>query len=190
MPGYVKIGKTAFLEQRVRDLSRASGVPLPFEVFYAAKVRDMHEAEKLIHDAFGDTRVASNREFFKIAPERVVAALKLAQVENITPHQDYVDSPEEQRALDQARKNRAKFNFEMVKIPVGSMLTFTRNPEVTCRVINDTQIEYNGEIKSLSEAAKLALGIDYSVAGTLYWEYEEETLDERRRRFEEGGDQK
>lgn len=190
MPGYVKIGKTTLLEQRVRDLSRASGVPLPFEVFYAAKVRDMHEAEKLIHDAFGDTRVASNREFFKIAPERVVAALKLAQVENVTPHQDFVDSPEEQRALDQARKNRAKFNFEMVKIPVGSMLTFTRNPEVTCRVINDTQIEYNGEIKSLSEAAKLALGIDYNVAGTLYWEYEEETLDERRRRFEEGEDQK
>lgn len=190
MPGYVKIGKTTLLEQRVRDLSRASGVPLPFEVFYAAKVRDMHEAEKLIHDAFGDTRVASNREFFKIAPERVVAALKLAQIENVTPHQDFVDSPEEQRALDQARKNRAKFNFEMVKIPVGSMLTFTRNPELTCRVINDTQIEYNGEIKSLSEAAKLALGIDYNVAGTLYWEYEEETLDERRRRFEEGEESK
>lgn len=189
MPGYVKIGKTTDLEQRVRDLSRASGVPLPFEVFYAAKVRDMHAAEKLIHEAFGDNRVAPNREFFKIAPERVVAALKLAEVENITPHQDFVDSPEEQRALDKARKMRAKFNFEMVKIPVGSILTFTRNPEVTCKVINDTQIEYAGEIRSLSEAAKLALGIDYNVAGTLYWEYEDETLDERRRRFEEGEDE-
>jgi hypothetical protein len=133
--------------------------------------------------------VAPNREFFKIAPERVVAALKLAEVENITPHQDFVDSPEEQRALDKARKNRAKFNFEMVKIPVGSILTFTRNPEVTCKVINDTQIEYAGEVRSLSEAAKLALGIDYNVAGTLYWEYEDETLDERRRRFEEGEDE-
>ena len=189
MPGYVKVGKTTDLEQRVRDLSRASGVPLPFEVFYAAKVRDMHEAEKLIHDAFGDTRVAPNREFFKIAPERIVAALKLAQVENITPHNDFVDSPEEQKALDKARKNRAKFNFEMVKIMPGSILTFTRNPEITCKVINDTQIEYKGEEKSLSEAAKLALEIDYQVAGTLYWEYDGETLDERRRRFEEGDDQ-
>jgi hypothetical protein len=185
MPGYVKVGKTTDLEQRVRDLSRASGVPLPFEVFYAAKVKDIHAAE----NAFGDNRVAPNREFFKIAPERVVAALKLAEVENITPHQDFVDSPEEQQALDQARKNRAKFNFEMVKIPVGSILTFTRSPEVTCKVINDTQIEYSGEIRSLSEAAKLALGIDYNVAGTLYWEYKNETLDERRRRFEEGNDQ-
>jgi heptaprenylglyceryl phosphate synthase len=77
----------------------------------------------------------------------------------------------------------------MVKIPVGSILTFTRNPEVTCKVINDTQIEYAGEVRSLSEAAKLALGIDYNVAGTLYWEYEDETLDERRRRFEEGEDE-
>ena len=113
----------------------------------------------------------------------------MAQLENVTPHSDFVDSPEEQKALDNARKNRAKFNFEMVKIMPGSILTFTRNPEITCKVINDTQIEYNGEIKSLSEAAKLALGIDYQVAGTLYWEYDGETLDERRRRFEEGNDQ-
>lgn len=189
MPGYVKIGKTSDLEQRVRDLSRASGVPLPFEVFYAAKVRDMHAVEKLIHDAFGDNRVAPNREFFKIAPERVVAALKLAEVENITPNQDFVDSPEEQRALDRARKNRSRFNFEMVKIPVGSVLTFTRNPEITCRVINDTQIEYNGSVRSLSDTAKEILAVPYPVQGPVYWMYENETLDERRIRFEEGNDQ-
>jgi hypothetical protein len=186
MPGYVKIGKTTGLEQRVRDLSRASGVPLPFEVFYAAKVRDMHEAEKLIHDAFGDTRVAPNREFFRIAPERVVAALKLAQVENITPKNDFVDSPEEQVALDKARRNRSRFNFEMVKIMPGSILKFTRDPEITCKVINDTQIEYNGAVKSLSDAAKSLLGVSYPVQGPVFWTYENETLDERRRRFEEG----
>ncbi len=188
MPGYVKIGKTTDLEQRVRDLSRASGVPLPFEVFYAAKVRDMHAAEKLIHEAFGDNRVAPNREFFKIAPERVVAALKLAEVENITPHQDFVDSPEEQRALDKARKNRSKFNFEMVKIPVGSILNFTRDESITCKVIDDTQIEYNGSIRSLSDTAKEILNVPYPVQGPVYWMFEGETLDERRRRFEEGND--
>jgi len=189
MPGYVKIGKTTGLEQRVRDLSRASGVPLPFEVFYAAKVRDMDTTEKLIHEAFGDNRVAPNREFFRIAPERVVAALKLAELENITPKQDFVDSPEEQRALDRARKNRSRFNFEMVKIPVGSVLTFTRDPEITCRAINDTQIEYNGKVRSLSDTAKEILEVPYPVQGTVYWMYEDETLDERRIRFEEGGDE-
>jgi hypothetical protein len=189
MPGYVKIGKTSGLEQRVRDLSRASGVPLPFEVFYAAKVRDMNEAEKLIHDAFGDTRVAPNREFFKIAPERVVAALKLAQIENVTPQSDFVDSPEEQVALDKARRNRFRFNFEMVKIPPGSILQFTRDPQITCKVINDTQIEYNGVVKSLSDAAKSLLGVPYPVQGPVFWTYENETLDERRRRFEEGNDE-
>ena len=41
MPGYVKIGKTANnLEQRVRDLSASTSVPLPFTVFYACKVND------------------------------------------------------------------------------------------------------------------------------------------------------
>jgi len=189
MPGYVKIGKTTGLEQRVRDLSRASGVPLPFEVFYAVRVRDMHQTEKLIHDAFGDTRVAPNREFFKIAPERVVAALKLAQIENVTPGEDFVDSPEEQIALDKARKNRARFNFEMVKILPGSILTFTRDPEITCKVIDDTQIEYNGVVKSLSDAAKSVLNVPYPVQGPVYWMYENETLDERRNRFEEGDTQ-
>lgn len=40
MPGYVKIGKTTNnLEQRVRDLSASTSVPLPFTVFYACKVK-------------------------------------------------------------------------------------------------------------------------------------------------------
>ena len=40
MPGYVKIGRTdGDLASRVRQPD-STGVPLPFEVFYAARVRD------------------------------------------------------------------------------------------------------------------------------------------------------
>ncbi len=35
MPGLIKIGRTTNLEQRVKSLSSDTGVPLPFEVFYA-----------------------------------------------------------------------------------------------------------------------------------------------------------
>jgi hypothetical protein len=38
MDGLVKIGRTANLEDRVRSLSVHSGVPVPFEVFYACQV--------------------------------------------------------------------------------------------------------------------------------------------------------
>ncbi|EKD33224.1 MAG: hypothetical protein ACD_76C00068G0021 [uncultured bacterium] len=39
MPGYVKIGRTTNLEQRIRSLDTTS-VPLPFECFYACTVKD------------------------------------------------------------------------------------------------------------------------------------------------------
>jgi hypothetical protein len=53
MPGYVKIGKTnTNLEQRVRELSASTSVPLPFTVFYACTVKDAHFVEHQLHDAF------------------------------------------------------------------------------------------------------------------------------------------
>lgn len=38
MPGLVKIGFTESLEDRIKYLSAHSGVPLPFECYYAAEV--------------------------------------------------------------------------------------------------------------------------------------------------------
>lgn len=189
MPGYIKIGKTSNLEQRVRDLSRSSGVPLPFQVFYAAKVKDMHKVEQLIHHGLGESRIASNREFFRIAPERVVSILKLAEIEkDVTPQVDYVDSVEEQQEINNARKRRSRFDFQHVDILPESVLTFTRNSEIYCKTTKEstTEVDFRGKIMSVSEAARLALGVNYQVNGTLFWEFEGETLDERRRKFEEG----
>jgi len=185
MPGYVKIGKTNNLEQRIRSLD-TTGVPLPFECFYACKVKDAAFVERQLLDAFLDHRVRSSREFFEIAPERAVAALKLAEIENITPKKDFVESKEDQQALNQARTRRAIFNFKMVDIPVGAELIFSRGENIKAKVIDNRSIEYNGEITSLSTSAQKILGYDYGVAGTDYWMYEGETLDERRRRFESG----
>ena len=185
MPGYVKIGKTNNLEQRIRSLD-TTGVPLPFECFYACKVKDAAFVERQLLDTFLDHRVRSSREFFEIAPERAVAALKLAEIENITPKKDFVETQEDQQALNQARTRRAIFNFKMVDIPVGAELIFSRGENIKAKVIDNRSIEYNGEITSLSTSAQKILGYDYGVAGTDYWMYEGETLDERRRRFESG----
>lgn len=190
MPGYVKIGKTNNnLEQRVRELSASTSVPLPFTVFYACTVKDAHFAEHQLHDAFDDNRVNPKREFFRVAPERVVAALKLAEIENITPKKDFVESREDQKALNTARKIRGRFNFEMVKIPVGAELYFSRDENIKAKVIDThaaNSIEIGGKKTSLSRSAQKILGYQYGVAGTDYWSYEGETLDERRRRMESG----
>lgn len=191
MPGYVKIGKTnTNLEQRVRELSASTSVPLPFTVFYACTVKDAHFVEHQLHDAFDDNRINPKREFFRVAPERVVAALKLAEIENITPKKDFVESEEDQEALNTARKIRSRFNFEIVKIPVGAELYFSRDENIKAKVVDThaaNSIEFNGKKTSLSQSAQKILGYQYGVAGTDYWMFDGETLDERRRRMEEEG---
>ena len=64
MPDLVKIGRTNDLETRLRSLSTHSGVPVPFECFYACEVRDSVEVERALHEAFGDHRINPKREFF------------------------------------------------------------------------------------------------------------------------------
>lgn len=183
MPGYVKIGRTNNLEQRIRSLDTTS-VPLPFECFYACTVRDSQFTERQLHDAFLDNRIRSSREFFEISPERVVSALRLAEINNITPKSDYVETEEDQQALNQARTKRARFNFKMVEIPAGSELAFVSDQIKKAKVIDNRNVEYNGEIISLSRAAQQALGVEWPAQGPIYWMYEGETLDERRRRME------
>lgn len=189
MPGYVKIGMTNNdLEGRIRALDTTS-VPLPFECFYAARVANAREVEQRLHDAFLDHRVRSNREFFEITPDRVVSALKLAEIENVTPGRDFVETEEDQKALDEARERRAVFNFKMVDIPVGAQLQFIDNESKVATVIQQNgqyTIEFDGEHTSPSAAAKKIRGTSYPLQGTLYWMYEGETLDERRRRMERG----
>ena len=105
MPGYVKIGRTNNLEQRIRSLDTTS-VPLPFECFYACTVEDAEFVERQLIEAFLDQRVRSNREFFEIAPERAVAVLKLIEIGNVTPKKDFVESQEDQQARGRRRRLR------------------------------------------------------------------------------------
>lgn len=174
-------------------MSASTSVPLPFTCFYACTVKDAHFVEHQLHDAFDDNRINPRREFFRVAPERVVAALKLAEIENVTPKKDYLEFPDDEKALNEVRKIRSKFNFEMVSIPIGAELYFSRDENIKAKVIDThsaDSIEVNGKKTSLSRSAQKILGYDYGVAGTDYWMYDGETLDERRRRFEEGSSEK
>ena len=183
MPGYVKIGRTTNLEQRIRQLN-TTGIPLPFECYYASTVNDAPFVEKQLHDAFSHHRVSSSREFFRIPPERIVSALKLAELENVTPNRDFVSSAEDQTALNQARMRRSVFNFKMANIPLGSELIYVNDNNIKAIVLDNKRVNLNGEITSLSAAAQKLLGYSYNVQGTIYWMFEGETLDERRRRLD------
>lgn len=189
MPGYTKIGKTTTsVEQRMRELD-STGIPIPFECFFAARVADITFVERSLHDAFADRRVRQRREFFRIDPERVQSALSLAALEDMTPRDDVVECAEDQTALDRARERRSVFNFKMVEISPGTVLSFVKDPEITCSVVDNKKISFEGTLMSLSAAAQIAvnrLGYSWkSVAGPDYWEFDGETLTERRFRMEE-----
>ena len=192
MPGYIKIGKiekeNKTVADRIAELSTTS-VPVPFECTYAARVDRVSEVERALHNAFGDFRKNPKREFFSVSSERVVAVLKLLALEDVTPSPDVGVSKEDAEAIEEVRERRSAFNFEMVHIPAGSELTFTRDESVTCTVSEDLKhVEFRGETMSLSKAAKVALGSKWLEQGPIYWKYKGEILDELRRRLEEGDD--
>lgn len=189
IPDLIKIGRTTNLEERVRSLSSHSGVPVPFEVYYAGIVSDSSKVEKRLHDGFGDHRINPKREFFRINPERVLSIIKLVELQNITPNIDFVEDQEEQQSLNKERGRRSNFTFSYVGIPIGSILHFVRDENITVRVVDDRNVEFEGQVTSLTQSSLILLNRDHgwnssSVTGPRYWVYENETLSERRSRME------
>ncbi len=188
MPEMVKIGITDNVERRIKELSSTSGVPLPFECFYAVKVsEDAKKLEKKIHQGFDKQRVRREREFFYTSPENAKSILELLEImggENVTPKEDIVENNEEKQALDEARKLRVKFNFKMLDINPGEILKFKKDNSITCEVYDDTQVKFKDKITSLSNSADIVLknmGYDWtSVQGPRWWVYEGKTLSELR----------
>jgi len=193
MPDLIKIGRTTNLEERLRSLSSHTGVPVPFEVYFACTVADATKVEKSVHDAFGDHRINQRREFFRINPERVISVLQLVAINDVTPSADIVEDAEEQKTLDKERSRRSNFKFSSASVPVGASLTFVRDETIVATVVDDKNVEINGVTTSLSQSALDILTNQFgktwsTVRGPDYWVYESETLSERRLRLEEESD--
>lgn len=188
IPDIVKIGMTTDLTTRMRSLYNSS-VPVPFECYFACTVKDMSFVEKQLHDGFDDFRVNPKREFFRVDPERIVSILKMVMIEDVTPKEDIVEDEIDQRSLDKEKKARGRFNFDMINVPVGSVLSFVKDPTITSIVVDKHKIEFEDEIHSLSSSTlKLLHRMGYTwkqVSGPTYWMYEGETLTERRSRMEQ-----
>jgi len=188
IPDLVKIGMTNNLKNRLGSLYNSS-IPVPFECYFACTVSDMEFVEKQIHDGFDDFRVNPKREFFRINPERVVSILNLVMIDDVTPKEDIVEDEIDQRSLNNEKKTKDRFNFEMTKVPIGSVLSFVKDPSITAIVVDKHKIEFNEEVTSLSKSAlEIMKGMGYNwktIQGTGFWTFESETLAERRTRIEQ-----
>lgn len=188
MPNLVKIGYTdASVESRLTELSRASGVPLPFECYFAAEVADAIKLEKTLHQLFAETRVNPRREFFRVDPEKVVLAISIGEFKEITPGMAEVES-DEREALEKVKARRPRIKLDAIGILPGAVLSFSRDEAVTATVVDGGRVDFEGEVTSPSAAAlKVLRRMGYqtpTASGSEYWMYDGELLDERRRRIE------
>lgn len=191
MPGLVKIGKTDAddVQVRVQQLSAATGVPLPFECFFAAEVKDASRLEKTLHQLFSKERVNQKREFFRVEAERVVLAISIGEFQDVTPTDTAVVTDEQEKtALDKIKLRRSKINLEALEIREGATLIFSRDESITAEVTRQNRVLFEGEELSLSASAlKILHRLGYktpAASGTGYWMFEDELLDERRVRME------
>jgi hypothetical protein len=188
MPGLAKIGITDdSVESRLGQLSAHSGVPLPFECYFAAEVPDAARTEQVLHQLFSEYRVNPKREFFRLDPEKVVLALSLGEFTEITLGQPDVDV-EEKEALERAKSRRPRLSLAAIDIKPGDILQFSRDENVTARVTDGDKVDFEGQVMSLSASALICLQrMGYktqAASGSGYWKFDGELLDERRRRIE------
>ena len=201
MPGYLKIGITNKLEQRRRSLSYPTGVPRRFEILYAVRSRKARKFEEVFKKIFSKNRV-DNSEFFEgIKVEqniKPVIELHKKDMEKVivdegrntnssdsekAPSPNASLSPKSATATSQPVNIKPKktghtgpFNFRNFNIPRGTTLTLKGSPSITCKVYDDTQVKYRGEVMSVSRAAILAKKSSTALAGTLYWQHKGKTL--------------
>jgi T5orf172 domain-containing protein len=179
MPGVVKIGLTRRddVEQRLKELW-TTGVPMPFECRYRARVPDCGKLEKVLHRVFDDKRLRKDREFFASDPALAELIIDLVKIED-QPMSDADQgiSPAARAEIEHEKARKApNLDFGMLGIEPGATLSFLKDPSVTCEVVSGNKVRFGGEVLSCSAAALKvihSLGFGWSsINGWDHWTFE------------------
>ena len=188
MPGYIKIGKTQNLKQRLANIDNTS-IPLPFEIHSAFEFENYGSVERTIHSAFDFCRVNPKREFFEIDPDYVACLLREFGMREVKLKTEKLDESDAKK-IEEKKRKKDNFSFKMVYIPEGAVLTFTKNPDKKVTTVGEKNMVKMGDDRELSiSAAAVELlneegYVSKSAQGAAFFEYEGETLKERRERME------
>jgi hypothetical protein len=176
MPGYIKIGLTQQDEvaDRVRQLDNTS-TPLPFEVYYAAKVPDCRKLERTLHFVFGERRARLSREFFTTDPDLAKAIIELVAIkEEALTDTEQAITPDQRAEIETTKRGRQeRLTLERLGLAPGTILTFAKDPTITCEVAGPKTVMFRGQKQSLSQAALTVIremGYAWAaVSGPEYW---------------------
>jgi hypothetical protein len=175
MPGLVKIGSTDGDDAGTRIAQLyTTGVPLPFQIEFAARVDDIVAVERALHSAFAPNRLNPKREFFRLDPDQPISILKLLHVQDATSEiseiSDAATDTQSRAAAAQERTRRPRFSFDEMGIPVGSVLQFTQS-DATVTVSGSRKVRFGEDEASLTSATRSLLGNDYDVAPGPFWKF-------------------
>lgn len=196
---WVKIGKSSRpVDIRSKELDNTA-VPLPFEIYATLKTCKYEQVEKLIHktiDRLTDLRIRQNREFFNVSPAKALDILKDISTTLDDAEIDEVYLGEARfkakqmtdESVADAKKQRPRFKFSMVDIPIGATITFIPTG-VEVKVVDDDHIEYEGRIYKLSPFVGTFMPEDKrnpsgAYQGPKFFSYNGETLSDLRNKIE------
>ena len=153
---WVKIGKSAREpEVRGRELYNTA-VPLPYEIYATLKTSKYCEAERVIHrsiDRISNLRIAHNREFFNIPPEKAYEILcDTANLLDDAEVKLYGDNIETQIGIKNGskRKSGERFDFYKKGLKDGDIINFIEDDSVTAIVAGSRQVLFEGQLWYLS----------------------------------------
>lgn len=194
-PDYVKIGYADDIEARLNQLNRSECIPFAFRVYATYEV-DNRLVDLKLHnliDQLNPTlRSIENfngkqrkREFYAMSKEDAYAILEaIAEIHGFTErlklwemNEDEAIAAETAQEIATERRSRSSnLSFSECQIPIGAVLEFIDDPRITCTVVDDRRIEYNGETMYMTTLAKQLLGKTNGVCGPRFFTYKGTTL--------------
>lgn len=202
-PEYVKIGYADNIDNRLKQLNRSECIPFAFRVFatYAVDSRlsdikvhsiidKLNPNLRAIENFDGKKRV---REFYAMPAEDAYSILEsIAEINGLTHNLQLITPNEDEEIAEEIAEQIAtetqekaeNFSFSKCNIPVGAVLEYAYDATITCTVVNDRLVEYQGKQMYLTGLAKLLLNKRTGIAGPRYFKYNGEWLNDIRHSVE------
>ena len=200
-PNYIKIGYASNIEERLEQLNRSECIPFAFRVYATYEVKTPL-SDKKVHSIIdqlnpnlraietfnGEKRV---REFYAMSPEEAFSFLQaMAEIHNCTDKLKLIkptasEKKDEAVAEEIEKSTRGEFfSFEKCHIPKDAVLEYAKDSSITCTVVDDRRIKYNGEIMYMTTLAKILTGEKHGVAGPRFFKYNGKNLQDYYNEFQ------
>jgi len=168
---WVKIGITDNIDRRLYELSQATGVPLPFEMYATMKTIKYKQAETMIHKTIKILAAGTRhikKEFFNLEPEEAATIFKM--IADIIDDAEFSYSKEmttEKAIAKNAVESKRKIvkTFYSMNLKDGNIIEFALDPQFKAEICGERLVMFEGKQWFLSPlTGELLKRIDKNLA--------------------------